>query len=163
MMYINQINPYQGMQNAIRPGGSQASSDDNRMVLSAGRTSAVLIPEKESYDPQLLKITERVATLQRNLDLTLVYYPPFFPIASYQRMDLITEMKGIGEDIAQSDVNPALKQGAAAAVSGLGVESTDEDIAGALDMLVAVRDTLVKERAASQTEVQPGSILTLEI
>ena len=162
-MYINQINPYQGMQNAIRPGGSQTSSDDNRMVLSAGRTSAVLLAEKDSVDPQLLKITERVATLQRNLDLTLVYYPPFFPIASYQRMDLITEMKGIGEDIAQSDLSPAMKQAAAAAVSGLGVDSTDDDIAGALDSLIAVRDTLVNQRAASQTEVQPGSILALEI
>lgn len=161
-MMINQINPYQGMQNAIRPGGSQTSSDDNRMVLSAGRTNTVLLAEKESVDPQLLKITERIATLQRNLDLTLVYFPPFFPIASYQRMDLITEMKAIGEDISQADINPMLKQ-ATLAVQQLSSESTDADLSGALEKLTAVRDTLVSQRAASQTEVQPGSLLALEI
>lgn len=159
---INQINPYQGLQNAIRPGGSQTSSDDNRMVLSAGRTSTVLLAEKESVDPQLLKITERIATLQRNLDLTLVYFPPFFPIASYQRMDLITEMQAIGGDISQADISPALKQ-AAVAVQQLSSESTDADLSDALDKLTAVRDTLVNQRAATQTDVRPGSLLALEI
>ncbi len=161
-MLINNINPYQGMQNAIRPGGSNTSSADNRMVLSAGRTSTVLLAEKDSYDPQLLKISERITTLQRNLDLTLVHYPPFFPIATYQRADMIVEMKGIGEAIEQADINPALTQ-AAAVVAQLSSESNDADIAGALDKLLMVRDTLVRERAQSQKDVQPGSILELEI
>ena len=161
-MYINSINPYQGLQNAIRPGDSNTTSADNRMVLSAGRSNSVLLAEKESYNTQLLKISERITAVQRNLDLTLVYYPPFFPIASYQRMDLITEMKGIGEDISRADIDPAHKQ-AAAAVSTLGAESTDADIADALDKLVAVRDALVSQRAQSQQDVQPGSILALEV
>ncbi len=151
------------MQNAIRPGGSNTSGDDNRLVLSAGRKTTFLLAEKESYDPQLLQISERITALARNLDLTLVHYPPFFPIATYQRMDLIEEMKGIGQAIEeQARINPVFRQ-AAAAAGQLSPESNDADIADALDKLMLVRDALQREHTGLSNQLQPGSILELEI
>ena len=161
-MIVNNINPYQGMQNAIRPGGSNTYSVDTNSIASNDRAPQVSAAAADNGDRQLLAITERINTLHRNLDLTLVYFPPFFPIASYQRMDLITEMQAIGGDISQADISPALKQ-AAVAVQQLSSESTDADLSDALDKLTAVRDTLVNQRAATQTDVRPGSLLALEI
>jgi hypothetical protein len=161
-MIIYNNNPYQGLQNAMRPGGLKASSSDHAQVTLPGRVQTIGDAQADAVDRLLIQITERINTLQRNLDLTLVHYPPFFPIATYQRMDMIMEIKGIGEDIGKAPVDPALKQLASSAKT-LSPESTDSDIADTLDKLLSVRDTLVKERAAVKKELRPGTILALEI
>jgi len=158
---INNISPYQGLQNAVRPGGSSATSIENRLVLSSGRSNSVLLPEAEATDAQLLGITERVNSLQQRSDMNLVQDPPFFPIATYQRMDLIGEIRSIQVAIEHSSLNPELKQ----AVSGekLNDDANDQQIANALDKLLSLRDTLSRKLAVSKDNIQPGSILKLEV
>ena len=161
MTIINNINPYQGLQNAVRPSGSSAPSVENRLVLSSGRSNTVLIPESEAYDAQLLGITERVNNLQQRYDLNQIQDPPFFPIATYQRMDLVGEIRNIQGDIERSSLSPEIKQ----AVSGgkLQDDANDAQIANVLDKVFTLRDTLNQELAVSKDNIKPGSILKLEV
>ena len=158
---INNINPYQGLQNAIRPGGSNSSGVENRLVLSKGRSNSVLMPETESYQAQALGIRERVNSLQDKWNLNQVQDPPFFPIATYQRMELIGEVRNIQVDIKRSSLSPELKQ----SISGekLKDDATDKQIANVLDKILSLRDTLSREFAVSKDKAQPGSILKLEV
>ena len=160
-MMINNINPYQGLQNAVRPGGSNISSADNRLVLSSGRTNTFLIPESESTDAKLLGISERINNLQKQWNLNDVQDPPFFPIATYQRMDLIGEIRSIQAEVERSSLSPELKQ----AVSGekLRDDATDRQIANVLDKVFTLRARLTQELAVSNDNIQPGSILKLEV
>jgi hypothetical protein len=160
-MMINQINPYQGMQNAIRPGGPTTSSADNRMVLSSGRSNTSAKAEAGASDAQLLAITERINSLQKRSDMNLVSDPPFFPIATYQRMDLIGEVRSIQVEVERSSLSPEIKQ----AVSGekLKDDATDTQMKDVLDKLMALRDNLTRSLAVSKDNIQPGSILRLEV
>ncbi len=159
-MIVNNINPYQGMQNAIRPGGSNTSSAESRQVLSSPRSAPAPSMKAETHNAQSLGITERVNTLQKQWNLTEVQDPPFFPIATYQRMDLISDIRNIQVDVERSSLSPEIKQ----AVSGekLKDDATDQQIANVLDKVFALRDSLTRELPVSKENVQPGSILKLE-
>jgi hypothetical protein len=133
-MLINNINSNQGLQNAIRPGRSDTS-----------RSNAELLAESEASNAQLPGITERVNRLEQEQNLNLVKYPPFFPIATYQQMDLVGESRDIRVDIEHSSLGPELKQ----TTSGL--------------KLAALRDTLSQGLAVSKDTIQPGSKLKVEV
>jgi len=90
-------------------------------------------------------ITERVNRLEQEQNLNLVKYPPFFPIATYQQMDLVGESRDIRVDIEHSSLGPELKQ----TTSGL--------------KLAALRDTLSQGLAVSKDTIQPGSKLKVEV
>lgn len=157
---INMIHPYQGQQNAVRPGGSNATSVESKPVMSGARSEKELPPGMDAPEALILGITERVNTLQEKLDLNLVQYPPFFPIATYQRMDLIGEIRNIQVDIEKSSLSPEIKQ----SISGnkLKDDATDDQIAGVLDKVLALRDTLRQKLTVSPKDIQPGVILKLE-
>jgi hypothetical protein len=159
-MNINNISPYQGLQNAIRPGGSNTSSVESKLVLSSGRSVPAPRMKTETNNAQSLGITERLNTLQKKWNLTEVQDPPFFPIATYQRVDLIGEIRSIQADVERSSLRPEIKQ----AVSGkkLKDDATDRQIADVLDKVFTLRDTLTRELAVSKDNIQPGSILKLE-
>jgi hypothetical protein len=67
-MIVNNINPYQGLQNAFIPDGGNKKAADSRQVSSVSQ---------EQSNP------------------AVVYDPPFFPIATYQRQDLITKVRAV--------------------------------------------------------------------
>ncbi len=67
-MNINNINPYQGMQNALKSDGGNGSFADNNQISSTGETQFK--------------------------NLTVVIDPPFLPIATYQRQNLIKKVEG---------------------------------------------------------------------
>ncbi len=157
---INTIHPYQGQQNAVRPGGSNATSVESRPVQSGGRSETVLPPEMDAPEALMLGIAERVNSLQEKLDLNLVQYPPFFPIATYQRMDLIGEIRNIQVDVEKLSLSPEIKQD----ISGAKLEddATDDQIAHVLDKVLALRDSLKQKLTVSSKDIQPGVILKLE-
>ena len=161
MMMINNIIPYQGLQNAIRPGGSNTSSVEKRLALSSDRSTSAPMPETGSIEAHALGISERVNALQQRHNLNQVQDPPFFPIATYQRMELIGEVRNIQVDIKRSSLSPELKQ----SISGekLKDDATDKQIANVLDKILSLRDTLSREFAVSKDKAQPGSILKLEV
>lgn len=159
-MIINDINLNQAPQNAIRPGESNTSRVENRLVLSSGRSSATFMPETESYQAQVLGITESVDSLLNKWDLNQVQDFPFFPIATYQRMEFIGEVRNIQADIERSSLSPALKQ--AVAGEKLKNDATDDNIAHVLKNILSVREALSRELAISKSSIAPGSILKLE-
>jgi hypothetical protein len=159
-MMINMIHPYQGHQNAVRPGGSNATSVESKPVVSDSRSETPLLSEMDAPEALMLGIKERVNALQEKLDLNLVQYPPFFPIATYQRMDLIGEIRNIQVDIEKSSLSSGIKQ----SISGnkLKDDATDDQIADVLDKVLALRDTLKQKLTVSLKDIQPGVILKLE-
>ena len=159
-MIINDINPNQERQNAIHPGESNTSRIENRLVLSSGRSNSTFMPETESYQAQLLGITESVDSLLNKWDLNQVQDFPFFPIATYQRMELIDAVRNIQAEIERSSLSPALKQ--AVAVEKLSGDASDDKIAHVLKNIISLRDTLSRELAVSKSDIEPGSILKLE-
>jgi hypothetical protein len=160
MMMVNSINPYQGLQNAIRPGGSNTSRVETGLVLSRGRSNPVPMPAMDSRQAQAQGIRERVNALQNKWDLNHVQYPPFFPIATFQRVDLIGEVRSIQQDVERSSLNSELKQ--AVAGEKLKDDATDRQIANVLDKIRSLRDTLSRELAVSKKDIRPGAILKLE-
>jgi len=103
-MNINNIHPYQDLQNAIRPDSGNNSVVTNRQVRS---------------------------------DPLIVYDPPFFPMATYQRPDLIH------------------KVGPSATDQGL-MKTADKSAADATD--TGIRGS----PAVSPENIRPGAILTIK-
>jgi hypothetical protein len=107
-MNINNINPYQGMQNAIKPDGRNGSS--------AG----------EDFK-----------------NLTVVTDPPFFPIATYQRQDLIKKVEWA--EVAEESK-----------VSDQSLQNTVSDIKAKANETDASRHVTSEKN-------QPGEILSIKV
>ncbi len=114
-MNVNNINLYQGLQNAFRPErGSKEGGD----------------------------IREDVSVRAGQSDIVDTYDPPFFPIATYQRQDLIKKVS-IGEtEVTRSGADQVL-------------QNTSLDNKSKSDATETVR--------AAAENVQTGAILTVKI
>ena len=102
-MNILNIHIYQGLQNAVRPAGGNNSVAVSR-PLSAGiaSNSVSLSGASETTLGQSPGIIAQINNLQSHVDSdpNIVRDPPFFPIATYQRADLIKRIK-VTEEAAQ--------------------------------------------------------------
>ena len=115
-MNVNNINPYQGLQNAFRPGGGNEGAGDNLEVAS-------------------------VSSGQSNP--AVVYDPPFFPIATYQRQDLIKKVS-----IGESEYK---RSGADQGFQNMNLDNKSKS------------DATETVRAAALENIKPGAILTVKI
>jgi hypothetical protein len=139
-MKVNIANQYQSVL-------SVSSATDYRSAVSSaqGIGSGIQLVGNATVQEQTQAITSSVSSLQQQLyNLNIVDFPPFFPIARYQKMDLILNIKKIQEQINRSSLSPDLKQ--AVSATALKNNSTDEQIGTALDTLYSVRDSLVNGR-----------------
>ena len=68
------------------------------------------MPEIETQEAQSLDIMKSVNALQGKWGLQQIQDPPFFPIATYQRMDLIDEVRSIQAGHRKLILRPELKQ-----------------------------------------------------
>ncbi len=159
---INSINPYQGLQNAIRPGGSNISRGENKSVLTSGQmNTGVFAGEGNAPSGQAVKIAARISNLQAQLDnLNVVSFPPFFPIAKYQRVELILELNHIQAEIWGSAV-PAEAKEIVSSVK-LNEDATDQELGDAIGKLFAVNDTLKQSIDVPIENTEPGAILTMK-
>jgi hypothetical protein len=114
-MNVNNINPFQGLQNAFRSGSGNNSAADNQVVSeSPGRS-----------------------------ELTVVHDPPFFPIARYQRQDLIKKVKSVAADVEHSANNQGLQNTIFGNISKMSEQKTVNNVTSGKN--------------------QPGAILTIKI
>lgn len=161
-MNINSIHTNQVTQNASRLVDKSNSNVENRSGFSASQVSTGM-SENEISTPQMQAqgITISVNYLQKQLDIILTHYPPFFPPGTYQRLDLIKKIKGIQEEVEKSAIDANLKK----MFSGkmLSEDSTDKDISLALDKLFGLRDKLKQDNTESTDKAQPGSILNIKV
>jgi hypothetical protein len=105
----------------------------------------------------------QIDSLQQHVegDLNIVRDPPFFPIATYQRADLIKRVRVIEEAVQQLGLDKGMK--ATLSATHLKDQATDKEIASALDKLFAFRDRTGNRGASSPKEIEPGSILAVEV
>ena len=98
--------------------------------------------------------------IREQLDEILVHYPPFFPIAKYQRLDLIEKVKGIEEKLEDLSINEDLKQ----MLSGkkLTDDATDNELSCALDNFFYLRGILTKNEEVFSDTPAIGSILNIK-
>jgi hypothetical protein len=162
-MNVNIINPFQGVQNAPALRGGKTSSANSGPVTAPDQSiGGIFSGEMDTIQGQSLGITASISNLQGQMeDLNVVHFPPFFPIAKYEKIDLVMKIRGIQEQIGQSSLPPEVKQSVSA--DKLKSDATDKEIGDAIGKLFAVRDTLTQGRKVSVKNSQPGSILTLKI
>jgi len=164
IMNIFNIDTRQGLQNAIHPASEDNSATSKRPVSIVTTVNrGTLSGKSEATLGQSLGITTSINNLQKDLesDPNIVLYPPFFPIATYQRLDLIEKIGGIEEEIQQSSLDESLKS--AFSSNNLKVGATDTEISAAIDRLFALRDQLTGSGSASADKIKPGSILSIEV
>jgi len=154
----------EGIQNAVRSAGEDNSVTPNR-PLSAGMTtnSSSFSGEAETTPTPLLGIIAQIDNLQKHVesDLNIVRDPPFFPIATYQRADLIKRVRIIAEEAQRlsPDNEPASKP----SPSQLNDGATDSELSLSLDNLFSFRDRIKNNGMGSTAEIEPGSFLAVEI
>jgi hypothetical protein len=162
LMNISSVQPNQGKQDEALFADKSKAALNNRTTpcldtpgastsSTGGRTPQV----------QAQRITAYIDSIQEQLDLILVHYPPFFPIGTYQRLDLIEKIRGIQEEVEMSSIDESVKQTFGSET--LKDDATDEDINVALDKLFGLRDNLMKDRSVSPHKAHPGSILNIKV
>lgn len=163
-MNIQNIHIFQGLQNAVRPAGESSSAHLNRS-LSVGTTinSGSLSGEPKIKQGYSTGIIAQIDNLQKHVesDLNIVRDPPFFPIATYQRADLVKRVRVIEEAVQRLGLEKDMKT--ALSAEKLKDQATDREIAGALDKLFAFRDRQKKSGPSLPAEIKPGSLLAVEI
>ncbi len=162
-MNIQSIHPLPGQLSAVHTTAEgNAARSDGTASAAAPIHSTALSGKQETSPGDSEKITALFNNLQRDLesDLSVVLYPPFFPIATYQRLNLIEKVRGIEEAIVQASLDENLKS----TISGnfLKDHATDGEISAVMGKLFALRDQWLATGQASPAELQPGSILSTE-
>lgn len=160
-MNIKGIQAIQVPRNAVSPVDRNNATAIGKNVSSAGKVNTGAIAN-ESGTPQIqaARIGPSIGSIQAQLDLILVNYPPFFPIGKYQRLDLIKGVNHVQEEIEKSNIDPNLKK----TYSGekLSEKATDEEISVALEKLYQLRHA-ISSGHPSETGARPsGMILDLK-
>lgn len=163
-MNIQNIHIYQGLQNAVHPSGENNSATMNRpLPLEATSNSGSLSGGSEITLEPPSGVIAMINNLQQHVEsnLNIVRDPPFFPIATYQRADLIKRVRIVEEEVQRSSLDVSVKS--AITARPLKTGATDKEMATALDNLFALRDQLTASKPASPDQIEPGSILAVEI
>lgn len=98
---------------------------------------------------------------QVNSDLNVVRDPPFFPIATYQRADLIKRVRIVEEEVQRSSLDASVKS--AITTRPLKTEAGNKEMDSVHNGLAALRDQLTSSKPASPDPIEPGSILAVEV
>jgi len=154
----------QGLQNAINHT-SEDNSAESKVQVSPVTTvnSGTLSGKSETTRGQSLGITASINNLQKDLesDPNIVLYPPFFPIATYQRLDLITKTKEMEDTLQDSLQDESI--GSRISDNFSKDKVTDTEISTASGEIFAFRDQLTGSEQLSLDKRQPGSILDIEV
>lgn len=150
-------------QNAIRSTGKADLAVDDKLRQAPVQTSQAGsgVSPVESRTAQVQGLTAGINYMKEQLDEILISYPPFFPLGTYQRLDLIKKIHGLQDEVQKSSIDANLKE--TFAENKLPEHATDLEISAALDGLLGLRDTLTKDKSASSEKAQPGAILDIKV
>ncbi|MDA8239461.1 MAG: hypothetical protein M0Z67_03710 [Nitrospiraceae bacterium] len=149
-------------QNATRPTGKNDSAADDKLRPAAVQSGpdVPIVSSGASKAPQVAGLTAGIDYTKEQLDTILVSYPPFFPLGTYQRLDLIRQVQGLQDEVHKSSIDTDLKKSIAG--SKLSEHATDQEISAALDGLFGLRKNLAGDKSASG-KTQPGAILDIKV
>lgn len=130
-----------GSQYKAYPVNRDRTPDRNSAVFSKSKTIAVessIIPKERTHG-----IIVSVNYIQKQLDMILTHYPPFFPPGTYQRLDLIKKIRAVQEGAGKSSLSNELKK--TLSDKKLQDNVSDKDISSALNKLFELRDKLTQK------------------
>ena len=156
---INMLaNPADGSQLSVGKGNSPVStqnrSSETFKSSVTGRSSGI-------RGPQVMTSLTNTNYIKEQLNTIMYSFPPFFPLGSPQRLDLITGIKGVQEEIGKSSLPPELKEKLTA--NKLTDKSTDREVSAALADLKQYKETINPKRAQTADHVQHGTIVNVKI
>ncbi len=157
-MNINSIQAGQLSQNAIR------SSEKSDYGGEARFSSPPALVSGEAGTPRVSTqaITTGIDYLKDQLQTLLTSFPPFFPAGSPQRLDLITKIRGLEDQIAKSSGgDDALKK--TIQENRLPVQASDHEISASLDRLAAFSNAVKQAGPAQAESVKPGIIVNVKV
>jgi hypothetical protein len=164
MMNIHSIHTLQGLQNAVRPAGEVKPAPSSGPLPKVASLDSDTSPE-ESVTPlgQSAETSALISSGQRDLesDPTVVRYPPFFPIATYQRLDLIEKTKGMEDKLQESSPGESIPS--TSSDNFLKSNGTETETSTANGEIFAFSDQSTGRAKTSLDEKQPGSILNIEV
>jgi hypothetical protein len=157
-MNINIIQSGQISQKVISAGDQGNYGSETR--TNSLSDSALSISKQEPAITESA-IPVGISYLKEQLDQLLTSYPPFFPVGSYQRADLIRGIRSLEEKIGKSATGENIKT----LFSGkrLSENASDHEISVSLDRLLAVKDKLTGRTAIVKEAIKPGTLLDIKI
>ena len=164
-MTILQIQAYPELQDIARHTGDNQAAAARPLFSDTSTGAAAAKGNNGAALGQSQGIAGMINTLQQHVEtnLNIVRDPPFFPIATYQRQDLIKRIRIVEEAVQRASLDKNFNPGFAAEGLSQRDLATDKEISSALDKLFALRDQLMNNPSASPAEIAPGSILAVEV
>jgi hypothetical protein len=151
-MNINGIQSIQLNQNTGRTTGRDGYGGDPGKSPSSILASGNLTGSQVSAQAILAGINY----IEEQLNNLLTSFPPFFPLGTFQRADLIKGIRSIEDQIGKSGGNETLKK--IFSDKKLSENASDTEISASLSRLFTVREHIKK---ANPGPAKPGSLLNV--
>ena len=146
-----------GSQMSVRKGNASVSPQNRSPeTFNSSVTGGSGIRE-----PQVLTSLTNTSYIKEQLKTIMYSFPPFFPLGSPQRLDLIAGIKGVQEEIGKSSLPPELKE--KLTTNKLTDKSTDKEVAAALADLKQYNETIKPTRAQEVDHSPRGTIVNVKI
>ncbi len=165
IMNIHSIGTLQGLQNAVRPAG------EGKSAPSSGTPTKVALPDSKTLSETSTALEEQSTEASSPVydrqedpesDPTVVHYPPFFPIATYQRPDLITKAGRMDDTLQDSSQDEGIPS-TASDNNILKDKTCGTERSKANGEIFAFHDQSAGKEQLSLSAKQPGSILDIEV
>ena len=111
--------------------------------------------------PMVMTSLTNTNYIKEQLNTIMFSFPPFFPLGSPQRIDLIKGIKGVQEEIGKSTLPTEVKEKLTA--NRLTDTSTDKEVAAALADIKHYTETINPVRAQNVGHSQHGTIVNVKI
>jgi hypothetical protein len=151
------INNFQSIQIMQNPG---LSLDKGDCGVEAGKRPSCAQVSGPAVSPgaSTQGILAGINYIEEQLRSLLTSYPPFFPLGTYQRADLIKGIRSIEDQIGRTHGDENLKK--IISRKKLPENASDAEISASLDRLNAVRNQLNR---TNPNPAKPGSILNVSV
>jgi hypothetical protein len=160
-MDINGINMLASLANgsplSVRKGNSSVSTQNS----SSETVKSSVTGSSGLREPQAMTSLTNTNYIKEQLNTIMFSFPPFFPLGSPQRLDLITGIKGVQEEIGKSSLTPELKEKLTA--NKLSDKSTDKEVSAALADLKRYKEAIRPTRSQTVDHMQRGTMVNVKI
>ena len=160
-MDINGINMLANPADGSQLSGGKGNSPVSTQNRSSETFKSSVTGRSGIRGPQVMTSLTNTNYIKEQLNTIMYSFPPFFPLGSPQRLDLITGIKGVQEEIGKSSLPPELKERLTA--NKLTDKSTDREVSAALADLKQYKETIKPKRAQTVDRVQRGIIVNVKI
>jgi hypothetical protein len=166
-MYINRIQPNQVLSEDFRfpeRNGSRVDVGKESAPELSARAPSIsvdLIRGTRSPEMQAQSLLNQINYMKEQLGKILVDFPPFFPLGTYQRTDLIKGIRTIQDEVEKSSLQNDMTKEISS--QKLTENATDDDISAALDQLFTLGDEFSKGLPPKAKSPQPGTLVNIKI